>query len=88
MASVTMTPFVMALPVGRTLLRKGAASSIVLAYLALVGVCRIPMTLFEVSCLGIEFTATRWIASILMIFLSLVIFGRLLDKKKIVPLYH
>jgi uncharacterized membrane protein YraQ (UPF0718 family) len=64
LASTTVGGIYVALPVAAALRGKGARLGLVFSYLALAGVCRIPMTLFEISFLGPAFTVVRYLVSV------------------------
>ena len=85
LAMATIGPFAVSLPVGYSLYRKGARPSVVLAYLGAAGVCRVPMTLFEASYLGIKFTAVRWSVSLGLIILTSLWLGRLVERRGWLP---
>lgn len=61
------------LPVALTLFKKGAKLSVILTYLGTSCVCRVPMTLWEISMLGYQFTLIRYIVSIPLIILSSIL---------------
>ena len=73
-----------ALPVSSALYHKGARLSVVFTFLGASAVVRIPMTLFEASFLGVEFTALRWLISIPLIIISSYFLEKYLSKKKFV----
>ena len=83
LGGTTIGPMIMALPIGSTLYKKGARLSVILTYLGAAAVCRIPMTIFEASYLGVKFTAIRYAASIPLIILSSSILGPMIEKNKI-----
>ncbi|MBN2891990.1 MAG: permease [Bacteroidales bacterium] len=70
-----------ALPLAKTLHKKGASLKVIFAYLGFVGVCRIPMTIFEISFLGLPFTLVRLLITI-PLFLVIGIFMGILLKRK------
>ncbi len=71
LAGTTVGGLYVAFPVAWALRNKGARLGVVFAYIGLSGVCRVPMTLFEMSFLGVEFTIVRYLAAVpLVIFLS------------------
>ncbi|MBN1525736.1 MAG: permease [Spirochaetales bacterium] len=82
LGGTTLGPMLVALPIAHALSRKGARLSVVFTYIGAASVCRIPMTVFEASYLGILFTVIRYAVSIPLIILSSVILGRYLDKRK------
>ena len=70
-----------AFPLAETLHKKGASLKIVFAYLGFAGVCRIPMTIFEISFLGLPFTLVRLIVTIPLFLLIGILLGAILKKK-------
>ncbi len=76
LAGTTVGGLYVALPVAKSLYDKGAKLSIVFTYLGAAAVARIPMTLFEMSFLGIAFTLIR-----LFISIPLIIFSSILIEK-------
>ena len=81
LAVTTMAPFIVAIPIAHSLRTKGARLSVVLAYLGAAGVCRLPMTIFEASFLGIRFTMVRWTVSLVLIVVTSLLLGRFLERK-------
>ena len=59
-----------ALPLCLVLQRKGASLGILLTFLNAAAICRVPMTIFEASFLGVPFTLIRFAVSIPLIILS------------------
>ena len=72
LASSTVGGIFVVLPVAHALYKKGARLSIVLTYLNCACVCRVPMTLWEISMLGLKFTSIRYLVSIPLIIMSSV----------------
>jgi len=70
-----------AFPVALALRHKGARLSVVFSYVGLAAICRVPMTLFEVSFLGPEFTAIRYLVSVPLVMLFSELLGRRLEKR-------
>lgn len=64
-----------ALPVSSVLYKKGARLSVIFTFVSASAVVRIPMTVFEASFLGIEFTVIRWLISIPLI----IVFSKILE---------
>ncbi|MGM0379796.1 MAG: permease [Bacillota bacterium] len=62
--------FYVALPVARSLYKKNARLAIILTLLGAASIARIPMTLFEASFLGVDFTIVRLIVSIPLIIIT------------------
>ncbi|MEN8904681.1 MAG: permease [Clostridiales bacterium] len=81
LGGTTIGPMIVSLPVAFTLFKKGAKLSIVFTYVGAAAVCRIPMTIFEVSYLGMKFTAIRYLVSIPLIIITSVFLGKYLEKR-------
>lgn len=76
LGGMTIGPMLTALPVASTLHKKGAALSVIITYLGASSVCRIPMTIFEATCLGIPFTIVRYATALPLLIVSSLILGR------------
>ncbi len=74
-------PMIVALPIAYSLYNKGAKLSFIFTYVSAAAVCRIPMTIFEASYLGVKFTIIRYVVTIPLIVLTSIIFGKYLEKK-------
>ena len=61
---------IVALPVAYSLYNKGARLSIIFTYISAAAICRIPMTLFEMSFLGIKFSIVRLLVSLPLVVAS------------------
>jgi uncharacterized membrane protein YraQ (UPF0718 family) len=70
-----------AFPLAQTLHNKGASLKVIFAYLGFAGIFRIPMTLFELSFLGIPFTLVRLLVTAPLFLLTGIILGTILKKK-------
>ncbi|MBN2627657.1 MAG: permease [Spirochaetales bacterium] len=81
LGGITLGPMLVALPVASALWKKGAALSVIIAYLGASAVCRIPMTIFEASYLGIPFTLVRYLTAIPLVLVSALMMGRALKGK-------
>ncbi len=81
LAGTTVGGIYVALPVASALYSKGAGTGVILVYVSASAICRIPMTLFEASFLGWEFTMVRFAVSIPLVVLVSVLLGRYLDRK-------
>ena len=81
LGGTTLGPMIVALPIAYSLYNKGAKLSVIFTYIGAASVCRIPMTIFEASYLGIKFTVIRYVVSIPLIILTSSILGRYLEKK-------
>jgi len=74
---------IVALPVSSALYHKGARISVILTFVGASAIVRIPMTLFEASFLGFEFTAIRWIVSIPLVILSSILLEKYFKRHDI-----
>ncbi|MBI9102493.1 MAG: permease [Spirochaetales bacterium] len=81
LGSATVGPMIVSLPIAQSLYKKGASMRIIFAYLGASAVCRIPMTIFEASCMGVKFTIVRYAVSIPLILVFAAFYGRHLDNK-------
>ncbi len=70
-----------AFPIAYSLFQKGAKMSVIFTFISAAAVCRIPMTLFEASFLGIKFTLVRLLVSIPLVIFSSILVGNFLEKK-------
>ncbi len=81
LASTTVGGLYVAFPVAHSLYGKGAKLSIIFTYLGAAAVCRIPMTVFEASFLGVKFTLIRLLVSLPLVIISSVLLGNYLGKR-------
>ena len=84
LAGTTVGGLYVAFPVAAALQRKGARLAFLFTYIGASGVCRIPMTLFEASFLGIEFTLIRYALAVPLIILSSELMGGYLQRREYV----
>jgi uncharacterized membrane protein YraQ (UPF0718 family) len=70
-----------AFPLADSLYKKGASLKIVFTYLGFVGVLRIPMTIFEISFLGLPFTLVRLLVTVPLFLLIGIFLGSILKKR-------
>ena len=70
-----------ALPLAETLNKKGASLKVIFTYLGFVGVFRIPMTIFEISFLGLSFSLARLMVAIPLFLLIGIFMGSVLKKR-------
>lgn len=80
-ASTTVGGLYVAFPVSTALYKKGASPRIIFSYIGTAAVCRIPMTLFEASYVGVSFTAIRWLVSIPLVIISSIIMEKMIAEK-------
>ncbi len=69
-----------AFPVAYSLYNKGAKLSIVFTYIGAAAICRIPMTLYEASFMGVKFTAIRLLVSLPLVIITSILLGEYLTK--------
>ncbi len=81
LAGTTVGGLYVAFPVAHSLYKKGAKLGAIFTYIAASGICRVPMTLFEASFMGIKFSVIRLIVSIPLVILTSMIMGNYLEKK-------
>ena len=70
-----------AFPLAETLHKKGASLKVIFAYLGFAGIFRIPMTIFEISFLGLPFTLVRLLVTIPLFLLIGILLGTILKKR-------
>lgn len=83
LAGTTVGGLYVAFPVAYTLYKKGAEPSMIFTYIGASGIFRIPMTVFEISFLGIKFTVIRLIISLPLTVLFSILLGRYMKRKGI-----
>jgi len=81
LASTTIGGLYVALPVAYSLHSKGAKLSVIFTYLGASAICRIPMTIFEASFLGIKFSSIRLLVSIPLVIVTSILLGDYLTKR-------
>lgn len=81
LASTTVGGLYVAFPVAAALYKKGASPRIIFSYIGTAAICRIPMTLFEASYVGISFTAIRWTISIPLVIISSILMEKMISEK-------
>ena len=81
LAGTTVGGLYVAFPVAYALYNKGARLGVIFAYVGASAVCRIPMTVFEASFLGVKFTAVRMLVSLPLVLISSALLGAYLEKR-------
>ncbi len=81
LAGTTVGGLYVAFPVAYTLYSKGAKLSVIFTYIGASAICRVPMTVFEASFLGIKFTMIRLFVSLPLLVLSSIVLGNYLEKE-------
>jgi len=82
LAGTTVGGIHVAFPISYSLFSKGAKLSVIFTYLGASAICRIPMTIFEASFLGIQFTIIRYAVSLPLIVIASILLGNYLTKKR------
>ncbi|MFC1847592.1 permease [Chloroflexota bacterium] len=82
LASATVGGIHVAFPVSYSLFSKGAKLGVIFTYLGASAICRIPMTIFEASFLGIQFTIIRYVVSLPLIIIASTLLGNYLNKRR------
>ena len=83
LAMTTVGGLFVALPIAQSLENKGASKTVVLTYLTGATVVRLPMTIFEMTFLGVKFTAIRWAVAIALTIASSFLMSGLTGEKKL-----
>jgi len=81
LAGTTVGGLYVAFPVAYSLYSKGAKLSIIFTYIGASAICRVPMTIFEASFLGIKFTAIRLLVSLPLVIIASMLLGNHLTKR-------
>ncbi len=81
LAGTTVGGLYVAFPVAYSLYNKGAKLSFIFAYIGASAICRVPMTIFEASFMGIKFTAIRLLVSLPLVIISSILLGDYLEKR-------
>lgn len=82
LAGLSVGGLYVAFPIAESLYRKGASTKIIFTYLGFAGIFRIPMLIFEISFLGLPFTALRLLVTIPLCLLIGLFMGTLFKKLK------
>ena len=81
LAGTTVGGLYIAFPVAYSLYSKGAKLSVIFTYIGACAICRIPMTMFEASFLGIKFTLIRLLVSLPLVIVTALLLGNYLAKR-------
>lgn len=81
LASTTVGGLYVAFPVAYSLYSKGAKLGVIFTYIGASAICRIPMTIFEASFLGVKFSAIRLLVSIPLVVIMSILLGDYLTKR-------
>lgn len=81
LAGTTVGGLYVAFPVAYSLYNKGAKLAIIFTYIGASAICRIPMTIFEASFLGLKFSVIRLLVSLPLVIVSSILLGNYLEKR-------
>jgi len=81
LASTTVGGLYVAFPVAYSLYGKGAKLGVIFTYIGASAICRIPMTVFEASLLGVKFSAIRLLVAIPLVIITSMLLGNYLTKR-------
>ena len=82
LAGTTVGGLYVAFPVAYSLFRKGAQLGVIFAYISASAICRIPMTIFEASFLGLKFSIIRLLVSLPLVIVGSMFLGNYLERKR------
>ena len=81
LASTTVGGLYVAFPVAYSLYSKGAKLGVIFTYIGASAICRVPMTIFEASFLGVKFSAIRLLVAIPLVVITSMLLGNYLRKR-------
>ena len=81
LSGTTVGGLYVAFPVAYSLYNKGAKLGVIFTYLGASAICRVPMTIFEASFLGIKFSLIRLLVSIPLVIIASILLGNYLTKR-------
>ena len=81
LSGTTVGGLYVAFPVAYSLFNKGARLSVVFTYISASAICRVPMTVFEASFMGIKFSLIRLFVSLPLVIISSILLGDYLTRK-------
>ena len=81
LASTTVGGLYVAFPVAYSLYSKGAKLGVIFTYIGASAICRIPMTIFEASFLGLKFSLIRLFVSLPLVIGTSILLGNYLTKR-------
>ncbi|MBE9542339.1 MAG: permease [Proteobacteria bacterium] len=86
LAGTTVGGLYVAFPLAYSLHSKGARLNVIFTYLGASAICRIPMVIFEVSFMGVKFTAIRLLVSLPLVIVTSILLGDYLVKRSYKPM--
>ena len=81
LAGTTVGGLYVAFPIAYSLWSKGARLSVIFTYVGAAAICRVPMTIFEASFLGIKFTVIRLLVSLPLVIIASMLLGNYLTRR-------
>ena len=81
LAGTTVGGLYVAFPVAYSLYRKGADLGVIFTYIGASAICRVPMTIFEASFLGLKFSIIRLSVSIPLVIVTSMALGKYLTRR-------
>ena len=81
LASTIVGGLYVSLPIAYTLYQKGTRLRLVYGFLGFSTICRIPMTFFEASFLGLRFTLIRYAIALPLVIISAILIERLTGER-------
>ena len=78
LASTIVGGLYVAFPVAYSLYSKGAKLGVIFTYIGASAICRVPMTIFEASFLGLRFSAIRLLVAIPLVVITSMLLGNYL----------
>ncbi len=81
LSGTTVGGLYVAFPVAYSLFKKGAKLSVIFTYVSSCAICRIPMTIFESSFMGIKFSLIRLLVSIPLVIISSIWLGNYIETR-------
>ena len=81
LSGTTVGGLYVAFPVAYSLFNKGAKLSVIFTYIGASAICRVPMTVFEASFLGIKFSLIRLFVSLPLVIISSMVLEGFLAKR-------
>ncbi len=82
LSGTTVGGLYVAFPVAYSLYNKGARLSVIFTYLGASALCRVPMTIFEASFLGLKFSIIRLLVSLPLVVVTSMLLGSYLTMNK------
>ncbi|MCF7920158.1 MAG: permease [Candidatus Cloacimonetes bacterium] len=81
LSATTVGGLYVSLPLGYALYKKGARLRLVYGFLGFSTVCRIPMTFFEASFLGLKFTLIRYAVALPLVIISAIFLEKIVGRQ-------